>query len=90
MDYINRDYSHYRKSSPQNTLQLWQTIYQINYELNEKSFIESMIEKMRQNFNRVLNQNDCQKLIEDALDDNLITYINNTHGLRYSLVLISF
>jgi hypothetical protein len=87
MDYINR---HYRKSSPQNTLQLWQSINQINYELNEKSFIESMIEKMRQNFNRVLNQNDCQKLIEDALDDNLITYINNTHGLRYSLVLISF
>jgi hypothetical protein len=87
MDYINR---HYRKSSPQNTLQLWQSIHQINYQLNQKSFIESMIEKMRQNFNRVLNQNDCQKLIEDALDDNLITFINNTHGLRYSLVSISF
>jgi hypothetical protein len=85
MDYINR---HYRKSSPQNTLQLWQSIHQINYQMNQKSFIESMIEKMRQNFNRVLNQNDCQKLIEDALDDNLITYINNTHGLRYSLVSI--
>ncbi len=82
MDYIK---SHYRKSSPQNTLQLWQTINEVNYELNEKSFIESMIEKMRRNFNRVLNQNDCQKLIEDALDDNLITYINNTHGFRYSL-----
>jgi hypothetical protein len=77
MDYIK---SHYRKSSPQNTLQLWQTINEVNYQLNEKSFIESMIEKMRRNFNRVLNQNDCQKLIEDALDDNLITYINNTHG----------
>jgi hypothetical protein len=85
MDYINRDNSHYRKSSPQNTLQLWQTIYQINYELNEKSFIESMIEKMQTNFNPILNQNDCQKLIEDALDDNLITSINNTHGFRYSL-----
>ncbi len=82
MDYIK---SHYRKSSPQNTLQLWQTINEVNYELNEKSFIESMIEKMRRNFNRVLNQNDCQKLIEDALDDNLITCINNTHGFRYSL-----
>jgi hypothetical protein len=67
MDYINRDYSHYRKSSPQNTLQLWQTIYQINYELNEKSFIESMIEKMQTNLNPILNQNDCQKLISNAL-----------------------
>ncbi len=81
MDYIK---SHYRKSSPQNTLQLWQTIHQINYELNQKSFIEPMIEKMQTNLSRILNENDCQKLIEDALDDNLITYINNninnTHG----------
>ncbi len=70
MDYIK---SHYRKSSPQNTLQLWQTIHQINYELNEKSFIyllsiylneKSMIEKMQTNLSPILNQNDCQKLIE--------------------------